>query len=137
MNLVILPRCSANMSEDTLLKRMYDDFVQLYRFRSFEFSVGNHHVRMENVLSSNIRYKPRWQPLLLGDLVVELTVGPGQGWYHVTPESTITITHEEHGITKLRFAREFRVRFRSLNLSTDHDHERNAIAFNLLHDFLS
>jgi hypothetical protein len=137
MNLVILPKCSANMAEDTLLRKMFDDFTQLYKSRSFEFSIGNHHIRMEDVLSSNIRYKPRWQPLLLGDLVVELTVGPGQGWYHVTPDSTITITHDEHGITKLRFTKEFRVMFRVLNLSEAHVQERNAIAFNLVDDFLT
>jgi hypothetical protein len=130
MNLVILARCNANASEGTLLKKMYDDFMQLYKPRTFEFTVGNHHIRMENAYSTTIRYKPKWQPLLLGDLVVE--INEGQGWYHVTPESTITITHDEHGTTRLRFTREFRIRFWSLNLSDDHDQERNAIALNLI-----
>jgi hypothetical protein len=135
MNLVISPRCSPHILEGTLLEKMYNDFLQMYKPKSFELSLGNHHMRMDNVYSVTVRYKPRWQPLLLGDLVVETNVG--QGWYHVTPESDITITHDEHGIVTVRFAKKFSVRFRSLNLSEGHEQERNAIAFNLLDDLLS
>jgi hypothetical protein len=130
MNLIILPRCNLNMSEGTLLKKMYDDLMQLYKPRSFELSIGNHHVKMENAYSTTIRYKPKWQPLLLGDLLVEIS--QGQGWYHVTPKTTVTIIHDEHGITRLKFTKEFGIRFRLLNLSDDHDQERNAIALNLI-----
>jgi hypothetical protein len=135
MNLVISPRCSPHIMEGTLLERMYSDFLQLYKPRNFELSLGNHHIKMDNVHSATVRYKPKWQPLLLGDLVVETNVS--QGWYHVTPESVITITHDEHGIVTVKFVKEFSVRFRTLNLGEEHDQERNAIAFNLLVDFLS
>jgi hypothetical protein len=130
MNLIIAPKCSPNMSEGTLLKKMYDDFMQLYKPRTFEFTVGNHHIRMENAYSMMLRYRPKWQPVVLGDLVVEIDVD--QGWYHVTPKTIVTITHDEHGITRVRFTREFEVRFGTLTLSERHAHERNAIALNLI-----
>ena len=134
MNLVIATHCSPNPQEETLLAKMYEDLQKLYQPKTFEFAVGNHHVRMENVFSTLLRYRPRWQPMVLGDLVIEINVG--QGRYHVTPNSTITITHDEHGIVRLKFAKEFSVRFRTLNLSDSHDEERNAIALNLLDDLL-
>jgi hypothetical protein len=132
MILQISPHCSPNPQEETLLAKMYEDLQKLYQPQTFEFTVGNHHVRMENVFSMLLRYRPKWQPLILGDLVFEINVG--QGWYHVTPNSTITITHDEHGITKVKFAKEFRIRFRTLNLSDSHEEERNAIALNLFDD---
>jgi hypothetical protein len=130
MNVIISPRCGLGASEGTLLEKMYKDLLQLYQPRTFEFTIGNHHIRIENALSLNIRYRPRWQPLLLGDLIVEISVD--QGWYRVTPDSTITITHDEHGMTTVRFAGVYRARFRTLNLDETHTHERNAIAFNLI-----
>jgi len=134
MILQISPHCSPNPQEETLLAKMYEDLQKLYQPKTFEFAVGNHHVRMENVFSAVLRYKPKWQPLLLGDLVVEIR--QDGRWYHVTPDSTITITHDEHGIKTVRFAKEFRVRFRTLNLSDSHEEERNAIALNLLDDLV-
>jgi hypothetical protein len=135
MNLAISPKCSPNVSEGTLLRKMYDDVMQLYKPTTFEIVVGNHHIKLENVYSTTIRYKPKWQPLLLGDLIVEIR--QDEGWYNVTPETVITITHDEHGMVTLKFTRGFRVRFRTLNLSEAHEQERNAIAFNLVDDFLS
>jgi hypothetical protein len=132
MILLLTPKCSPNLSEGTLLEKMYEDFQKLYQPKTFEFTVGNHYIRMENVYSMLIRYKPKWQPVMLGDLTVEINVG--QGWYYVTPASTITIVHDEHGMKTVRFADEFRVRFRTLNLSDRHEEERNAIALNLLDD---
>jgi hypothetical protein len=84
---------------------------------------------MEKVRSLTIRYRPKEQPLLLGDLVIEVD---GQGWYHVTPESDITIVHDEHGMTAVRFNGEYQVRFATILFARAHDYERNAIALSLL-----
>jgi hypothetical protein len=130
VDLMITPKCERGDIEGTLLEKLYQDLMRLYKPTTFELSVGNHHIRLQNARSLIIRYKPAHQPLLLGDLTLE--INERQDWYHVTPESIITIMHNEHGIKTVRFAREFRVRFRTLNLSIEHDQERNAIALNLL-----
>ena len=121
--------CESKNMEGTLLQKMYEDFQKHYKPDTFEQNVGNHHIRLQKAKSLTIRYRPKWQPLLLGDLVIEID---GEGWYHVTPESVITITHDEHGVTTIRFNGEYRVRFRTIHLARGHDYERNAIALSLL-----
>ena len=91
--------------------------------------VGNHHIHMENVRSMTIRYRPKWQPLLLGDIVIE---NDGQRWYQVTPDSVITVVHDEHGMVTIKFNDVYKVRFRTLDLATNHDHERNTIILSML-----
>jgi hypothetical protein len=125
----ISTRCELKNMEGTLLQKMYEDFQKRYKPDTFTLNVGNHHVKIEKARSMTIRYRPRWQPLLLGDLVIEID---GQGWYHVTPESLITITHDEHGVTLIHFNGEYQVMFRTILLARAHDYERNAIALSLL-----
>jgi hypothetical protein len=115
--------------EGTLLEKLHNGFQEHYKPRSFEFIVGNHHVRLEKARSMAVRYKPKHQPLLLGDLVVE---AGGRGWYHVSPDTVVTIVHDEHGVTTVRFNGEYLVRFRIIDFATAHFHERNAIVLDML-----
>jgi hypothetical protein len=113
----------------TLAEKLYREFSEIYKPTSFEIVVGNHHIMMEMVKSLNVRYRPSVQPVLLGDGVVEINEG---GWYVVTPESRITITHEEHGVTNITFDNSYVVRFHTLALSAEHVPERNTIVLELL-----
>jgi hypothetical protein len=113
----------------TLAEKLYREFSEFYKPTSFEIIVGNHHIRMERVKSMNIRYRPSVQPVLLGDGVVEIRE---DGWYAVTPESKITITHEEHGVTNITFNDNYVVRFHTIALSAEHRLERNTVVLELL-----
>jgi hypothetical protein len=113
----------------TLAEKLYREFIENFKPTSFEIMVGNHHIRMEGVKSLNVRYRPSVQPVLVGDGVVEIRE---DGWYAVTPESRITITHEEHGVTNITFNGNYVVRFHTLALSAEHVPERNTVVLELL-----
>jgi hypothetical protein len=113
----------------TLAEKLYREFSEIYKPTSFEIMVGNHHIRMEGVKSLNVRYRPSVQPVLLGDGVVEIRE---DGWYVVTPESKVTITHEEHGVTNIAFNSKYVVRFHTIILSAEHRLERNTVVLELL-----
>jgi hypothetical protein len=112
-----------------IAEKLYREFSEIYKPTSFEIMVGNHHIRMERVKSLNVRYRPSVQPVLLGDEVVEIRE---DGWYVVTPESRVTITHEEHGVTNIAFNNNYVVRFHTLALSAEHVLERNTVVLELL-----
>jgi hypothetical protein len=128
-DVVISTHCDSKNIAGTLLEKMYEDFQKAYKPDTFNLNVGNHHIRLQKARSLTIRYRPKWQPLLLGDLVVEID---GQGWYHVTPDTVISIMHDEHGVTTIRFNDEYKIRFRTIYLARGHDYERNAIVLSLL-----
>jgi hypothetical protein len=113
----------------TLAEKLYGEFSEIYKPASFEFMVGNHHIRMEEAKSLNVRYRPSAQPVLLGDGVVEIREG---GWYVVTPKSRVIVTHDEHGVTNITFNNNYVVRFHTIALSAEHRLERNTVVLDLL-----
>jgi hypothetical protein len=113
----------------TLAEKLYREFTEIYKPTSFEFMIGNHHIRMERVKSLNVRYRPSVQPVLLGDVVVEIRE---DGWYAVTPESRVIVMHEEHGAANIAFNNNYVVRFHTLALSAEHVLERNTVVLELL-----
>jgi hypothetical protein len=127
-NIIVDVVCKAPIT-GTLAEKLYREFSENYKPASFEIMVGNHHIRMERVKSLNVRYRPGVQPLLVGDGVVEIRE---DGWYAVTPESRVTVTHEEHGVTNITFNGNYVVRFHTLALSAEHVLERNTVVLELL-----
>jgi hypothetical protein len=127
-NIIVDVMCKTPIT-GTLAEKLYREFSEIYKPTSFEIMVGNHHIRMEGVKSLNVRYRPSVQPVLMGDGVVEISEG---GWYVVTPESRVTITHEEHGVTNIVFNGNYVIRFRTIALSAEHVLERNTVVLELL-----
>jgi hypothetical protein len=119
-----------NPTASSLLGKLYNDFLKAYKPINVEITIGNHYVKMENVRSTSVRFKPTIQPLMLGDSVVEFI--DRDGWYLVTPSSTVTLIHDEHGVTKVTFKNEYMIRFRTIDVGPDHVGERNAIIVKLL-----
>jgi hypothetical protein len=85
-------------------------------------------VVLENAVSGRIMYRPRVQPLTGGD---RLVWAGNEGSYIVTPNTTVTITHREHGMKTLRFDGDYTVRFYTLRRSIEHWTERNTIILEL------
>jgi hypothetical protein len=123
---IVYLRCEAKLS-GSLLDKLYEDFQEAYKPMRFEFMAANHHITLDNARSLRVRYKPRYQPLLQGDRIVEYRYAPLEGsWYHVTPETTAVIMHEEHGVTTVRFGEEYAIAFHTVSLDPEHVEERNA-----------
>jgi hypothetical protein len=130
---IVYLRCEAKLSS-SLLDKLYEDFQEAYKPMRFEFMVANHHIVLDNARSLRVRYKPRYQPLLLGDRLVEYRYAPfdGDTWYYVTPETTATIAHGEHGETTVRFGNEYAITFHTITLDPEHVEERNTAVLKLL-----
>jgi hypothetical protein len=130
---IVYLRCEAKLS-GSLLDKLYEDFQEAYKPMRFEFMVANHHIVLDNARSLRVRHKPRYQTLLLGDRLVEYRYAPFDGgtWYHVTPETTITIAHDEHGEATVRFGEEYVITFQTIALDPDHVEERNTAVLKLL-----
>jgi hypothetical protein len=108
--------------------RMLEELRRTLKPRRFELAVGNHGVVLENAVSGRIMYRPRVQPLAGND---RLVWAGSEGSYIVTPNTTITITHREHGVKTLRFDGDYTVRFYTLRRSIKHWTERNTIILEL------
>jgi hypothetical protein len=123
---IVYLRCEAKLS-GSLLDKLYEDFREAYKPMRFEFMAANHHIVLDNARSLRVRYKPRHQPLLQGDRLVEYRYAglDINTWFHVTPETTITIAHEEHGVTTVKFEGEYAIAFHTIALDPEHVEERN------------
>jgi hypothetical protein len=77
---------------------LYNQLKQL-RKSTFEHVIGNHKITIENALSSEITYTPPIRTQILSTTPIHLS----DNYYYVDRDSIVTITHNEHGITKVRF----------------------------------
>ena len=122
----IVPVCWRE--KNGLAWRLFEELRRSLKPRRFELAVGNHSITLENAVSGRIMYRPRVQPLAGGD---RLVWAGSEGSYIVTPNTTVTITHREHGVKVLKFDGDYTVRFYTLRRSIKHWTERNTIILEL------
>lgn len=94
----------------------------------FEFALGNHLVKLKNVISSNITYTPPIKPLTIQTRVLS----NGGTEYFVFNDSEIMLKHNEHGETRIKFNGIYIIRFMTTNINRDYNSEINRIVFNNL-----
>ena len=91
--------------------------------------VGNHLIRLENVLPVNFTYEPRIKPVLYPP--INLTVYQPME-YFVTPKTKIHIEHLEHGTRELSFNNTYVLDIRTTTVANDYIEKRNVLALRRL-----
>ena len=91
--------------------------------------LGNHIVELENTISMNITYTP---PRELQPLIDHITITRNINRYYVDRDSTITVKHGEHGITRVKFTREYLVFLTTTRVHPDYTEEINRIVLDTL-----
>jgi hypothetical protein len=115
--IAIVPACLDAQDLGEELQRL------LGRPRVLQVNLGNHHIVLHNALSANILYIPSMRPLALSHRHVNVNLGVAA--FIAGPDTTITITHPEHGMTTIKLAAELVIRFYLLERAPDHAAERN------------
>ena len=111
--------------KDILLEDLRKQLERL-RPRNYRFAIGNHIIEIENAISTNLSYMPNIQPLILPSRPLSTNLDA----YYVDSESIVRISHPEHGINIIRFARPFAAEFGTTNISSRYPGEVNRLLLN-------
>jgi hypothetical protein len=118
--IAIVPACLDAQDLEGELQKL------LGRPRVLQVNLGNHHVTLHNALSANIFYVPSTRPLALSHRHVSVNLGAAT--FIAGPDTTITITHPEHGAAAVKLAAELTIQFYLLERAPEHAAERNVAA---------
>jgi hypothetical protein len=91
---------------------------------TYEFSIGNHYVKIANAKSLSFTYRPSKQPLTINENIINV-VNPLM--FIVTPNSTIELYHREHGVKSIKFRNNYIIRFDHIDTHTFYVIERNRV----------
>jgi hypothetical protein len=89
---------------------------------NFEFSIGNHYVKLTNTKSLSFSYRPSKQPITLNEHTINI-INPLT--FITTPNTTIELHHPEHGIKTIRFRNSYIIRFMHVRVHDNYIAERN------------
>jgi len=107
---------------DEIMKDV-DQQLQRLRPRNYRFMIGNHLIDIERSISGNLSYMPNIQPLILPSRPLTINLNA----YYVDSDSVMRISHPEHGVNVVRFARPFVLEIGTTNISQDYPGEVNRI----------
>jgi len=105
-----------------------DRQVRLLKREDYEYVIGDHLVKIRNALTSRIVYTPPIKPMVLDSM----NLWTSGDRFYVDQKSEITIAHQEHGVTKVRFARPFTIIITTTAVSPEFPIEMNRIALEIL-----
>jgi len=112
----------------TLANEFLDQIDALSK-QTYEFTIGNHYVKVENAYHLAFQYQPSIRPLQLPsrDLVI------GVDRYLVDSDTNITLYHNEHGVVNVKFVEPSIIRFTNVELNRGYVLARNRIVTDLLY----
>jgi hypothetical protein len=122
---LILNRDGLIMEE--LKTDLYNQLRRLQKSR-FNHVIGNHKIVITNALSSEITYTPPIRTQIISTTPIRLS----SNYYYVDSESEITITHNEHGITKIKFTKPMFIMFTTTNIDLSYAGECNRVLLDIL-----
>jgi hypothetical protein len=106
---------------------LYNQLRKLQKSR-FNHVIGNHKITIENALSSEITYTPPIRTQILSTTPIHLS----DNYYYVDRDSTVTITHNEHGMTRIRFSRPSFISFGITDIDKSQYGEFNRVLLDML-----
>jgi len=107
-----------------------DKQVRSLERQAYEYTIGNHFITLKNVLSTFVTYAPCIRPKVLE----ERALSTSARFFYVDQHSEVTITHKEHGETKVKFLRPFLIDVVTTEVDEDYPRELNRVALGLLKD---
>jgi len=105
------------------LLREFEERVRSLPRGNFRFMLGNHLIEVEGGYSTSVAYTPSVQPLALPPRLLSIT---GNAFY-VDTQSRVRVTHPEHGVITLRFARPFMISFTTTGVDERYPGEVNRV----------
>jgi hypothetical protein len=90
--------------------------------------IGNHKIVITNALSSEITYTPPVRTQILSTTPIRLS----DNYYYVDDRSEVVITHNEHGITKIKFTKPTFISFSTTDILVKQNGEFNRVLLDML-----
>jgi hypothetical protein len=124
----IIVNCDPSLYEPSKLAReILNEIIEAIKSTppsSFEFNIGNHYVRLTNAKSLSFSYRPNKQPITINEHIINVR-NPLS--FIVTPNSTLELQHQEHGIKTIMFKDNYIIIFRHVNVHNNFIRERNRV----------
>jgi len=105
-----------------------ESHVRMLERQDYEYRIGNHFLKLENVLGGSVTYVPNIKPLMLREMALRI----GSTVFYADEKSKVTITHEEHGTTEVRFLKPFAIEIMTTGTHGNYPLEMNRVALALL-----
>jgi hypothetical protein len=106
---------------------LYNQLRKLQR-STFNHVIGNHKITITNALSSEITYTPPIRTQILSTTPIHLS----DNYYYVDDKSEVIVTHNEHGITKIKFTKPTFISFGVTDIDRTQYGESNRILLDML-----
>jgi DUF971 family protein len=122
----IIIRARAELSYERRRALIDDVIKQLDTLQpvAIERHVGNHHIKLKNVVPISVAYTPPVKTLVLDPLTLYIVV---PNTYIVFRDSVIELSHREHGIRKIKFADKYVVRITHNDVHVHDVAQRNRV----------
>jgi hypothetical protein len=119
---------AVNYDSCRLCREIEDEFIETLRStprQSVKMLLGNHLIELKNVYSSSIAFRPSRR--LEIELIRLPTITNDLNAYFVDTESEITISHREHGVTKIWFSKPFLINFNTTTVMRNYHEKLNRV----------
>jgi hypothetical protein len=127
-HIAIIVRDNMNRIENNnLTKSLHKELLNAFENLTpitIDFNLGNHYIKLHNVKPLSFTFRPSIQPLTLNENIITIT---NPLTFLVTPNSTIELLHQEHGLKVIKFKNTYVIRFGNVNTHRAYLRERNRV----------